>query len=108
MIARLPTGKYLTANTLFWGAVVACTAACSNYAGLVTVRVLLGVAEATITPGFMFLMSTYYTRDEMPTRVGIWFSGNSVGGIISSLLAYGLGHIKDDVHPGGGCTSFSV
>lgn len=99
LIARLPTGKYLTVNTAFWGIVVALTAACHNFGGLMAVRFLLGVAEATITPGFMFLTSTWYTRDEMPTRVGIWFAGNSVGGMVSSLMAFGVGHIKDDVHP---------
>ncbi|CAM1502699.1 Fc.00g074750.m01.CDS01 [Cosmosporella sp. VM-42] len=99
LITRLPTGKYLTANTLFWGAVVALTAACHNFGGLMAVRFLLGVAEATITPGFMFLTSTWYTRDEMPTRLGIWFAGNSVGGLVSSLLAFGVGHIGDHVHP---------
>ncbi|CAK7229776.1 hypothetical protein SCUCBS95973_007342 [Sporothrix curviconia] len=99
LIARLPIAKYLAANALFWGAVVALTAACHNYGGLLTVRFLLGVAEATITPGFMFLTSTWYTRDEMPTRVGCWFSGNSVGGLIASLLAFGVGHIDDSVHP---------
>ncbi|KAF1966831.1 MFS general substrate transporter [Bimuria novae-zelandiae CBS 107.79] len=52
---------------------------------------------ATITPGFMFLTSTWYTRDEMPVRLGIWFAGNSVGGLCSSLLAFGIGHIKDHV-----------
>ncbi|KGO77856.1 Major facilitator superfamily domain, general substrate transporter [Penicillium italicum] len=99
LIARLPAAKYLTANTLFWGAVVALTAACTNFGGLITVRFLLGVAEATITPAFMFITSTWYTRDEIPTRTGLWFAGNSVGGIISSLLAYGLGHVKDHVGP---------
>jgi len=64
-----------------------------------TVRFLLGVAEATITPGFMFLTSTWYTRDEIPVRIGIWFAGNSIGGLISSLLAFGVGHIDDDVRP---------
>ncbi|KAF4121925.1 Major Facilitator Superfamily [Geosmithia morbida] len=99
LIAHLPTAKYLTVNTLFWGTVVAVTAACKNFGGLMTVRFLLGVAEATITPGFMFLTSTWYTRDEMPTRLGMWFAGNSVGGLVASLLAFGLGHISDDVHP---------
>ena len=42
----------------------------------------------------MFLTSTWYTRDEMPARVGIWFSGNSVGGLVASLLAFGIGHIE--------------
>ncbi|KAF4974353.1 hypothetical protein FZEAL_8731 [Fusarium zealandicum] len=95
LVARLPTGKYLTANTLFWGSVVALTAACHNFGGLLAVRFLLGVAEATITPGFMFLTSTWYTRDEMPTRVGIWFAGNSIGGLLASLLAFGVGHIEN-------------
>ena len=89
----------MTANTLFWGTVVALTAACTNYGGLLTVRFLLGVAEATITPAFMFITSTWYTRDEIPTRTGIWFSGNSVGGMIASLLAFGIGHIEDKVGP---------
>jgi MFS family permease len=64
-----------------------------------TVRFLLGVAEATITPGFMFLTSTWYTRDEIPVRIGIWFAGNSIGGLCSSLLAFGVGHIDDEVRP---------
>ena len=64
-----------------------------------TVRFLLGVAEATITPGFMFLTSTWYTRDEIPVRIGIWFAGNSIGGLCSSLLAFGVGHIDDHVRP---------
>ena len=59
LIARLPVAKYLAVNTLVWGAVVALTAACSNYGGLITVRFFLGVAEATITPAFMFITSTW-------------------------------------------------
>ncbi|KAI1385200.1 putative allantoate permease [Hypoxylon trugodes] len=99
LVARLPVAKYLAANTFIWGVVVALTAVCSNYGGLVTVRFFLGVAEATISPALMFITSTWYTRDEIPTRTGIWFAGNSVGGIISSLLAYGIGHITDSISP---------
>ncbi|RYP74174.1 hypothetical protein DL769_004089 [Monosporascus sp. CRB-8-3] len=99
LIARLPVGKYLSCNTFFWGAVVALTAACSGFGGLVAARFLLGVAEATISPGLMFITSTWYTRDEIPTRTGIWFAGNSVGGIVSSLLAYGIGHIEGEIRP---------
>ncbi|PLB55842.1 MFS general substrate transporter [Aspergillus steynii IBT 23096] len=99
LIPRLPVAKYLTANTLFWGAVVALTAACVNYGGLLAVRFLLGVAEATITPAFMFITTSWYTRDEMPVRTGIWFSGNSIGGLVASLLAYGVGHIAAPLNP---------
>ncbi|KAI0157101.1 putative allantoate permease [Hypoxylon sp. FL1284] len=99
LVARLPVAKYLAANTLLWGVVVALTAACFNYGGLLTVRFFLGVAEATVSPALMFVTSTWYTRDEIPTRTGIWFAGNSVGGIVSSLLAYGIGHITNSFSP---------
>lgn len=59
LIPRLPVAKYLAANTFVWGIVVALTAICSSYGGLITVRFFLGVAEATITPAFMFITSTW-------------------------------------------------
>ncbi|KAJ4416565.1 hypothetical protein N0V82_006687 [Gnomoniopsis sp. IMI 355080] len=99
LISRLPIARYLTANTLIWGAVVALTAACTNYGGLLAVRFLLGVVEATITPAFMFMTTSFYTRDEIPVRTGIWFSGNSIGGLVASLFAFGVGHINDSVGP---------
>jgi MFS family permease len=82
-----------------WGIVVALTAACTNYSGLLTVRFLLGVAEATTSPAFVFVTSTWYTRSEIPFRTGIWFAGNALGGVFSSFLAFGLGHIEHPLHP---------
>lgn len=82
-----------------WGVVVALTAACTNYGGLLTVRFLLGVAEATTSPAFVFITSTWYTRSEIPFRTGIWFAGNSLGGVFSSFIAYGLGHVEHPLHP---------
>ncbi|KAF4637231.1 hypothetical protein G7Y89_g848 [Cudoniella acicularis] len=38
-------------------------------------------------------------RDEIPARTGVWFAGNSCGGFIASLLAYGIGQIKEPLHP---------
>ncbi|KAI0505407.1 major facilitator superfamily domain-containing protein [Xylaria bambusicola] len=99
LVARLPVARYLGANTLFWGAVVALTAVSHSFGALFVLRFLLGVAEASVSPALVFITSTWYTRDEIPTRTGIWFAGNSVGGIVSSLLAYGLGHVRDHIGP---------
>lgn len=78
---------------------MALTAACTNFGGLLAVRFLLGVAEATISPAFLFITSMWYTREEVPTRVGIWFSGNAIGGIFASFIAYGIGHIERPFSP---------
>ncbi len=42
LIQRLPVGKYVSINTIIWGTLVALTAACKNFGGLVTVRFSLG------------------------------------------------------------------
>lgn len=47
----------------------------------------------------MFMTTSFYTRDEIPMRTGIWFSGNSIGGLVASLFAFGVGHIDDAVGP---------
>ncbi|KAK0216190.1 major facilitator superfamily domain-containing protein [Armillaria fumosa] len=99
LIQRLPVGKYVSINTIIWGALVALTAACKNFGGLVTVRFLLGVAEATITPAFVYITSMWYTRDEIPIKTGAWFAGNSFGGLVASLAAYGIGRIEEPLSP---------
>jgi MFS family permease len=63
------------------------------------VRFLLGVAEATISPAFVLITSTWYTRSEIPVRTGIWFAGNALGGVFSSFIAFGLGHVHHPLHP---------
>lgn len=99
LIQRLPVAKYLSGVTLLWGAIVAVTAACTSFGGLATCRFLLGVFEATISPSFVYITAQWYTRDEIPSRTGIWFAGNSCGGFIASLAAYGIGNISKPLHP---------
>jgi MFS family permease len=60
---------------------------------------LTDIQEATISPAFVYVTSIWYTRDEIPARTGVWFAGNSCGGFIASLLAYGIGQIKHPLHP---------
>ncbi|PBK80987.1 MFS general substrate transporter [Armillaria gallica] len=81
------------------GTLVALTTACKNFGGFVTVRFLLGVAEATITPAFIYITSMWYTRDEILVKTGAWFAGNSFGGLVASLAAYGIGRIEEPLSP---------
>ncbi|KAF9078724.1 major facilitator superfamily domain-containing protein [Rhodocollybia butyracea] len=96
-IQKLPVGRYVSINTIIWGIIVACTALCTNFGSLLTVRFLLGVAEATITPSFVYITSMWYTREEIPFRTGTWFAGNSFGGFMASLLAYVIGRIESSI-----------
>ncbi|QRV84106.1 major facilitator superfamily transporter [Ceratobasidium sp. AG-Ba] len=47
LLQMLPVAKYLAFNITAWGIVLACTAACKNFTGLVIVRTLLGLLCGT-------------------------------------------------------------
>lgn len=85
---RVPLGKYLGFSIVAWGAVLACTAACHNFTGLVVVRTLLGLFESACQPAFVLLSSIWYRREEQAARVTYWYMMNGMQQIVGGLLAY--------------------
>lgn len=65
-------GTYLGANVCLWGAVLALHAACHNFVGLVTVRTLLGIFEASCQPIFVLCSGMWYKREEQAATVTYW------------------------------------
>jgi MFS family permease len=63
---------------------------CKTFAGIVTVRVLLGVFEAPLTPCLLFITGMWYKRNEQPLRCGSFYLGVGVGTIIGALSSFGL------------------
>lgn len=59
------------------------------------VRFLLGVSESVVTPGFVLYTSMFYTRKEQVMRTMLWAAMQGTFSILSSLAAYGLGHITN-------------
>lgn len=53
LMQRLPTAKYLGANVILWGLMTALVSTAKNWAGLVTLRVLLGCFEAVVAPALV-------------------------------------------------------
>ncbi|KAF5370127.1 hypothetical protein D9758_001202 [Tetrapyrgos nigripes] len=94
LIQRLPIGKYLAFNIAAWGAVLACTAACHNFTGLVIVRTLLGVFECVCQPAFVFLSTMWYTREEQAMVIGAFYSMNGFQQCVGGLISYGISQIK--------------
>lgn len=61
-------------------------AACKNFAGLVTVRTLLGIFEACCQPIFIVLSSMWYKRDEQAQTVAYWYMMNGGQQIVGMLF----------------------
>ncbi|TRM68252.1 major facilitator superfamily domain-containing protein [Schizophyllum amplum] len=94
LIQRLPIAKYLAFNISAWGAVLACTAACHNFTGLIIVRTLLGIFECVCQPAFVFLSTMWYTREEQALVIGAFYSMNGFQQCVGGLIAYGIAQIK--------------
>ena len=90
LLQRLPLAKYSAFNIILWGLTLSCTAATSNFAGIASVRLILGIFEAAVTPGFVLFTSQWYTKKEQGFRTGIWFSFNGFANVLGGLVAYGV------------------
>ncbi|KAJ3019658.1 UNVERIFIED_CONTAM: hypothetical protein HDU68_010573 [Siphonaria sp. JEL0065] len=73
-----------------WGICATCMAFVQNFAGLVALRVLLGICEAGFYPGVLYYLSYWYRPQELAWRVGIFFSAASVAGAFGGVFAYYL------------------
>uniref|UniRef100_D8QEL6 Major facilitator superfamily (MFS) profile domain-containing protein n=1 Tax=Schizophyllum commune (strain H4-8 / FGSC 9210) TaxID=578458 RepID=D8QEL6_SCHCM len=91
--ARFPTAKLIACATICWGSLMIAHIGCRSYGALITVRFLLGVAEAPIVPTFVNYTSVWYTRKEQVFRSLIWGAMQGSFYIIFTLASYGLGHI---------------
>ncbi|KAF2004060.1 MFS general substrate transporter, partial [Amniculicola lignicola CBS 123094] len=89
---------YMCTCMMAWAVVSACTSLVHNYKGLVMVRFFLGVAEAPYYPGALYLLSLFYTRKEIATRISILYSGNIFATSFSGLIAEAVFATLDKVH----------
>ncbi|KAJ3483425.1 hypothetical protein NLG97_g7312 [Lecanicillium saksenae] len=64
-----------------------------NFEGLVAMRFFIGILEAGLIPGSIFLLSAYYPRYELQWRLSMLHVGNAVSNAFGGLLAYGVASI---------------
>ncbi|OBT41015.1 hypothetical protein VE00_08240 [Pseudogymnoascus sp. WSF 3629] len=66
----------------------------TNFAGLVAMRFIIGILEAGLIPGSIFLLSAYYPRYELQWRVSMLHVGNATSNAFGGLLAFAVASIK--------------
>ncbi|KAJ5883275.1 uncharacterized protein N7473_010161 [Penicillium subrubescens] len=92
LIQKLPVAKYMGGMLLMWSVIVIAHVGAKNYAGILILRFLLGMAEAGVSPCMMVITSMFYKRSEQPLRMAIWLSANGMATMVGALLGFGLGH----------------
>ncbi|KAG0376598.1 hypothetical protein BGX24_007504 [Mortierella sp. AD032] len=90
MLKKVGPKLWITIIMIVWGAIMMAMAAVKDYGDLLAARFFLGLAEAGLVPGVIFMVSTFYTRTELATRNGLWFSMATFSGAFGGILAYGI------------------
>ena len=72
---------------LFWSVISALTAGVSSFAGLLTVRLLLGAGESVVTPASMRYIGSHFAEKERGFAIGVYMSGTKYGPAIGAWLA---------------------
>lgn len=93
LITRVKPSLYLCLVMLTWSVLSICTSFTKNFGQLCAVRFLLGCTEAPYYPGALFLISNFYTRTEVATRIAILYTGNVLATAFAGLIAAGVFHM---------------
>ncbi|QPG73162.1 hypothetical protein FOA43_000468 [Brettanomyces nanus] len=99
LIHLVKIGRFVSFVICAWGITLACSTASQNYAGLLVARFVLGFLESAISPTFVFITSMWWTQKQQAVRTNLWFAGNDIGGVLNSLIAFGLGHANGPWSP---------
>ncbi|KAM0547553.1 hypothetical protein ACHAPJ_010297 [Fusarium lateritium] len=90
IVKKMLPSRFQARIMITWGIVLACHAAVTTKAGLLTARFFLGVAESGMFPGIILQMSYWYRADEMTPRLLIFYSFEFFANIVSAVLAFGF------------------
>ncbi|KAK5721323.1 hypothetical protein LTR17_014693 [Elasticomyces elasticus] len=90
LITRIRPSWYMSGCMAVWAVATACTALATNFTGLLLTRFFLGVIEAPYYPGALYILSIFYTRKEIATRISILYTGNILATAFAGLIAAGV------------------
>jgi MFS family permease len=85
----IPAHIYITAIVLSWGLVASLQSIATSFAGLIVLRILLGIGEAGFT-GIPFYLSFFFKREELALRTGFFISAAPLATSFASTLAWAI------------------
>lgn len=90
MLRKLGAKFWLPFLVFCWGIITICLGFVQNFAGLVVVRMLLGLFEGGLLPGMPLYLSTLYPRYMVQFRIGLFYASASLAGAFGGVLATGF------------------
>ncbi|KAJ3858846.1 high-affinity nicotinic acid transporter [Lentinula novae-zelandiae] len=94
MMKKTSPSFWISRIMVSWGIVACCGAAVQNYAGLITIRTLLGAAEGGFFPCILYYLAFWFRPEEITLRICFMLACNlfQSSGFISYGVAFADGH----------------
>lgn len=87
VVKRIGANYFLPVMTTLWGLITTLQGLVTSYSGLLVARFFLGLVEGGLLPGIVLVLSRFYKRDQLQLRLALLFTGASLTGAFSGLLA---------------------
>ncbi|KAI1074120.1 MFS general substrate transporter [Whalleya microplaca] len=94
VLHRVGPHYWIPAQVVFWGLVEVLQMFVRNAGGWYAARLFLGLAESGFIPGSLYILSRWYTQDELATRTTLFFFGPSIAAAFGSLISAGALRIE--------------
>ncbi|TFK41194.1 MFS general substrate transporter [Crucibulum laeve] len=94
LVKRFSAARILPLMMIGFGLMSLFAGLAKNFSEIFAIRFFLGIFEAPMLPGVVFYLSTFYKRNELASRVGLFYAAASIAGAFSGLIAFGVFHIE--------------
>ncbi|ORX67245.1 MFS general substrate transporter [Linderina pennispora] len=94
-LRRFGARFWLSLLTVLWGVINMCMAFAKNKTDLILCRLFLGAAESGATPGALMLITLWYPRQMVTSRISLFYSAFAAGAVIGGPIATGIGKITN-------------
>ena len=89
ILHRIGAHYWIPGQVVFWGLIEVFQSFVKNSGGWYAARLFLGLAESGFIPGGLYILSRWYTQDELAKRTVIFFFGPSISSSFGSLISAG-------------------
>ncbi|KAF4606672.1 hypothetical protein EYR38_000726 [Pleurotus pulmonarius] len=100
VVKKFSAARVLPMMMVGFGTMSILAAVATNFGEIFAIRFFLGIFESAMLPGVVYYLSTFYKRNELASRLGIFYAAASIAGAFSGLIAFGVFHIHDPNHHG--------
>ncbi|KAF2455749.1 major facilitator superfamily domain-containing protein [Lineolata rhizophorae] len=89
--------KVLPIMMFCFGSFTLLGASVQNFAGMMTLRWFLGMAESAFFPLVIYYLTLFYRRGELARRLAIFYAASNIANAFSGLLAFGVFQIESSL-----------